>query len=83
MKLTAREIALISVGAAVAANCHPCLENHSRKALDAGLSTQDILDATEVAKSVRTGAGNHMDRLIKTLHGNSAAQSADCGCGCS
>lgn len=82
MNLTAREIALISVGASVAANCQPCLEYNAQKADEAGLSTQDIQAAAEVAKNVRSGAAAQMDRLIGTLTGPSCGKSPNTGCSC-
>ena len=55
---------LIALGASVAANCHPCLQNHINKALQAGLTEQEIKYAIEVGVTVRSGAANSMDKLI-------------------
>lgn len=84
MTFDKRTTALISVGASVAANCHPCLENHTCKALEAGLTNEEIQAAIEVGKAVRAGAANSMDRLALALVGQSlktqSCCSTDCGC---
>lgn len=76
---------LIALGASVAANCHPCLQNHFGKALEAGLTEQEIKDAIDVGRTVRKGAANSMDNLVADLFGeptgNSRAGIGRCGCG--
>jgi len=64
MAFDLKTIELIALGASVAANCHPCLQTHRKKALEAGLTELEIRDAMEVGRSVRTGAANSMDKLI-------------------
>lgn len=78
-----RTTELIAIGASVAANCLPCLQYHSGKAREAGLTEEEILAAAEVGRSVRKGAAKHMDQLIDRLGGQPAAR-ANCsqGCGC-
>lgn len=82
MTFDKRTMALISVGASVAANCLPCLQYHSGKAREAGLTEEEIHAAAEVGKSIRKGAANHMDQLIARLGGQSTATQPGCGSGC-
>jgi AhpD family alkylhydroperoxidase len=58
---------LIAVGASAAANCQPCLEYHVGKALELGVDRAEIAQAVEVAKAVRKGAANSMDKLSLNL----------------
>lgn len=69
---------LIALGASVAANCHPCLQNHINKALQAGLTEQEIKYAIEVGMTVRSGAANSMDKLIAS-HGEYQAEESKSG----
>jgi AhpD family alkylhydroperoxidase len=58
---------LIAVGASVGANCHPCLEYTVGKALQTGIGRDEIMEAIDVAKAVRQGAANSMDKLALNL----------------
>jgi AhpD family alkylhydroperoxidase len=83
MKMDERTKKLIAVGASVGANCHPCLEHHVGKALEAGIDRDDLMEAVEVAKAVRKGAASSMDKLSlhlvrDTLPGTAAAGTCDC-----
>ena len=49
------------------ANCHPCLEHHVGKALEAGIDRDDLMEAVEVVKAVRKGAASSMDKLALGL----------------
>jgi len=77
---------LISVGASVGANCHPCLEYHIGRALEAGIDRSEIMEAVEAAKIVRRGATASMDKLALKLLGNDPpqescnSQAASCCC---
>jgi AhpD family alkylhydroperoxidase len=55
-------VELIAVGASVTANCQSCLQRHVSKALEAGLTEQEIKAAIEVRRTVRKGAANSMDK---------------------
>jgi AhpD family alkylhydroperoxidase len=44
---------LVSIGAAIAANCEPCLTHHVRLAREAGLTDADLLAAVAVARRVK------------------------------
>ena len=54
--------ALIAIGASVTANCQPCIEYHLNKALELGIEKVEIAQAVDVAKGVRKGAANSMDK---------------------
>lgn len=77
---------LIALGAAVAANCHPCLQYHVSKALEVGISEQEINDAIEVGKTIRRGATNAMDKfagdLSRKMTASEFGSSENCNCGC-
>jgi AhpD family alkylhydroperoxidase len=47
---------LICLGAATAANCVPCFEHHFQKADAAGLTTEEIREAVDLASQVKKGA---------------------------
>ncbi|MEJ2702611.1 MAG: carboxymuconolactone decarboxylase family protein [Sedimentisphaerales bacterium] len=59
---------LIAVGAAVAANCHPCVKYHVGKARDMKIAEDEIRQALEVGQMVRQGAAGEMDGLLDKLH---------------
>jgi len=85
MKLDTKAEELVAIGASLAANCRPCLKYHTRKALENGASNEEITEAIEVGKRVRTGAESKMDQfassLLKETPSNSSAASEGCGCG--
>ena len=84
MKLDNRITELIAIGAAITANCHPCLQYHIRKALESGADEQELADAIEIGKMVRKGAASNMDRFAASLGASVPAtvSHADVGCGC-
>jgi AhpD family alkylhydroperoxidase len=87
MNMDDRTKKLIAVGASVGANCHPCLEYHVGRALEAGIDRGEIMAAVEVAKAVRGGATASMDKLALNLLGNDvpkrACDSREASCCCS
>lgn len=52
-KLTSRDRELVALGAAVAANCIPCVEHHIPVAREAGLTDAELIEALELAEIVR------------------------------
>ena len=44
---------LVAVGAAIAANCEPCLKYHFRKAQEVGLTEDQLRTAVTVAQHVK------------------------------
>ena len=58
---------LIAVGAAVTANCQPCLKTAVDQAQGAGVEKKEILEAIQIGRLVRRGAIGKMDQLASTL----------------
>ena len=54
---------LVAIGAAITANCQPCLEYHTAKAHELGVSDEDMLEAVKVGQQVRRGASAKIDRF--------------------
>ena len=53
MKLDEKTKELIAVGASITAHCQPCLEYHSKKALEFGSDAEEIAEAIEMGNRVR------------------------------
>ena len=51
--LTAREIELVSIGAAIGGNCVPCIEHHIPAAKREGLTNGRIFAAIQIADGVK------------------------------
>jgi AhpD family alkylhydroperoxidase len=73
---------LIAVGAAITANCQPCLDHHATKAREQGADKAEILAAIEVGKEVRRGAAGNMDRFATGFVGSESPPATAGGCGC-
>lgn len=61
MELCVKIEELVAVGAAITANCQPCLQLHVEKALGAGASPDEVSAAIKVGERVRKGAAAKMD----------------------
>jgi AhpD family alkylhydroperoxidase len=61
---------LVSIGAAMAANCAPCFDHYYRKATAAGVPASEIAEALEAAAGVKKGAHlalkNHLNDVMAT-----------------
>ena len=73
---------LICLGASAAANCIPCFEHYHKKASVAGLSSEEILEAVELANKVKSGAHLVMRNSIRNFMGQEVPP-ASCGLGTS
>jgi len=75
---------LVAIGAAIAANCEPCLKHHYREAQRLGVSKADMARAVKMAASVKDSPHQAILRLADKLTGaslsNPAAASDPC-CG--
>ncbi len=84
MKLDDKGKELIAVGASITANCQPCLQYHVSEAQKAGANEEEIKEAVEVGKMVRSGAASKMNKfaseLIRTAAPAKSSQSEGCGC---
>lgn len=82
MELENRIQALIAVGAAVSANCQPCLQSTVALAVESGASEREIAEAIEVGKRIRRGAASKMDKFAAELHQVASPATAEPGCSC-
>jgi AhpD family alkylhydroperoxidase len=73
---------LIALGAAVGANCHPCLQHHAAKSREQGVPDDEIAQAIDVGRTVRKGAQASMDKLVNQLLNESRTPAPQAGCGC-
>ena len=65
--LNAQTKELVAVGAAVAANCLPCLRYHVAEAERAGCAAGEIKEATAIGLAVKSRPAADMQRLIDQL----------------
>lgn len=68
---------LIAIGAAVTANCQPCLKTAVSQAQKTGVEKKEILEAMAIGRVVRKGAMGKMDNFASTLTGNDNTASSD------
>lgn len=68
---------LIAVGAAVAANCQPCLKTAVSQAGVSGLGKKEIMEAIQIGRLIRRGANGKMDQFASTLTGNDVSSSEE------
>ena len=84
-ELSNREQELVALGAALAANCVPCIEYHIPRARKAGLSDPEIKEAIEIADKVRkTPARLVLQTALARIDGHQpdSAETIETGCGC-
>jgi AhpD family alkylhydroperoxidase len=75
---------LVAIGAAIAANCEPCLKHHYRQAQLLGISKADMASAVQMAAKVKDSPHQAILRLAKRLTGsslNTAEAASDLCCG--
>ncbi|HEY3378303.1 MAG TPA: carboxymuconolactone decarboxylase family protein [Armatimonadota bacterium] len=63
---------LVAVGAAIAANCEPCLKYHYKRALELGVSHDDVALAIATAQAVKDTPARHVLALAERLGGRQA-----------
>lgn len=75
---------LVAIGAAVAANCEPCLKYHVRKAREAGLTDDQLRTAVSVARKVKETPARLIleaaDRFLAPDDRPSSEPAAKAGC---
>jgi len=59
-ELNERELELVAIGASIGSNCAPCIEHHTKKALETGLTKQEIKSAIQLAKKIKEVSGKHV-----------------------
>ena len=55
--LSSRDKSIIALACAVAVKCETCVKGHKERALNAGASREELLEAAAVAGLVRMGSG--------------------------
>jgi AhpD family alkylhydroperoxidase len=58
---------LVAVGAAVAANCESCLKYHYTRAIELGVSHDDVAQAVATAQAVKETPARHIVALAERL----------------
>jgi AhpD family alkylhydroperoxidase len=84
MELSEKVKELVAVGASFTANCQPCIQYHTEKALASGADSAEVQAAIEVGRQVRKGASAKMDQFSSSLKDTQpvpedAKKSACCG----
>lgn len=70
---------LVAIGAAIAADCEPCLKYHHRKAVELGIHPEDMIRAVNVALQVKETPARMMVQLAQRLL---APEMTEVGGGC-
>ena len=68
---------LVAIGAAIAANCEPCLKHHYHEAQQLGVSKADMARAVEMGAKVKDSPHRAILRLADRLTGAGLSQPAD------
>jgi len=69
---------LICLGVATAANCIPCFEHYFGRAKVAGLTTDEIQEAVDLASQVKKGAHMAIKNCINGLMGEKKEYALPC-----
>ena len=65
---------LISIGAAYAVNCKPCMEYHRKKGEDAGVTREEMLAALAIGEKVKSGAALKTKAFAREIFGGIAGE---------
>ena len=68
---------LIAMGAAAAANCHPCMDHHLAKCDELGVDRADVAAAVKVGLMVNHGAEGRIRKHAHELLGEALAETTD------
>jgi AhpD family alkylhydroperoxidase len=60
---------LVAMGAAAAANCHPCMDHHLAKCDELGIDRAEVAEAVKVGLMVNRGAEKAIRRKTRDLLG--------------
>lgn len=63
---------LVAMGAAAAANCHPCMDHHLAKCDELGIDREEVAAAVRVGLMVNRGAENAIRKKARDLLGETA-----------
>lgn len=64
---------MIALGASYALNCQPCMEYHRKKAVEAGVTDEEMRAALRVADAVKAGAGKKARSYAESMFGEVAS----------
>ncbi len=79
MTLDTKTKELVAVGSSIAANCQPCLKYHFKIAKDSGATEEEIEDAMEIARFVKSKSAVVMDEFARViLSGNKKSSGGSC-----
>lgn len=67
---------LVAVGAAAAANCHPCMDYHLAKCDGLGIAREEVSEAVKVGLMVNHGAERAIRKKARELFGASMIEAA-------
>ena len=65
---------LVAMGAAAAANCHPCMDHHLEQCDRLGIDRAEVVEAVQVGLMVNRGAERAIRRKTKELFGDAATE---------
>ena len=65
---------LVAMGAAAAANCHPCMDYHLAKCDELGIDREEVATAVKVGLMVNRGAENAIRKKARELFGDAAIE---------
>ena len=65
---------LVAMGAAAAANCHPCMDYHLTKCDELGIEREEVVAAVKVGLMVNRGAENAIRKKTRELFGESVVE---------
>ena len=65
---------LVAIGAAAAANCHPCMDYHLAKCDELGLDRDEVTEAVKVGLMVNRGAENAIRKKARALLGEATIE---------
>lgn len=72
---------LMSLSASTAIHCIPCFEYYHGKALEAGITMEEMNEAVEIARKVKSGANLSLRKTISEILGNSKNEGPCCAGG--
>jgi AhpD family alkylhydroperoxidase len=67
---------LVAVGAAAAANCHPCIDHHLAKCDELGIAREEVAEAVQVGLMVNHGAERAIRKKAREVLGQSMVEAA-------
>jgi AhpD family alkylhydroperoxidase len=65
---------LVAMGAAAAANCHPCMDYHLAKCDELGIEREEVIAAVKVGLMVNRGAENAIRKKARALLGEATVE---------